>query len=95
MGYYSDLSIDTRTCGQADEDARLDRRDGYRPMTRTRVFESLAAQRQIADDAGRERSDWRRAAAENALERAGELVQAGQFQRSAHFAQIFVEETSR
>lgn len=29
MGYYNELSIDTRTCGQADEDARLDRRDGY------------------------------------------------------------------
>lgn len=28
MGYYSELSIDTRTCGQADDDAWLDRRDG-------------------------------------------------------------------
>lgn len=28
MGYYSELSIDTRTCGEADEDARLDRIDG-------------------------------------------------------------------
>lgn len=64
-------------------------------IARRRVFDAMAAQRQIADDAGRERSDWRRAAAENALERAGELAQAGQFERSAHFAQIFVEETSR
>ena len=28
MGYYSNLSIDTRTCGEADEDARQDNRDG-------------------------------------------------------------------
>ena len=37
MGYYSNLSIDTRTCGEADEDARLDRRDGYyhKPAPRT------------------------------------------------------------
>lgn len=34
MGYYSELSIDTRTCGEADEDARLDRIDG---MIRTHL----------------------------------------------------------
>jgi len=28
MGYHSNLAIDTRTCGQADEDERLDKRDG-------------------------------------------------------------------
>ena len=27
MGYYNNLSIDTRTCGQADEDAMLDKQD--------------------------------------------------------------------
>ena len=29
MSYHSDLAIDTRTCGQADEDTWLDIRDGY------------------------------------------------------------------
>ena len=28
MSYFADQDIDTRTCGQADEDAMLDRRDG-------------------------------------------------------------------
>ena len=33
MSYIKDLALDTRTCGQADEDARLDRRDGYVSFT--------------------------------------------------------------
>lgn len=45
MSYYSELSIDTRTCGEADEDARLDARDGYRAYTREGVFAGLEAQR--------------------------------------------------
>jgi hypothetical protein len=28
MSYHSDRAIDTRTCGDADEDTMLDRRDG-------------------------------------------------------------------
>lgn len=28
MSYIKNLTLETRTCGQADEDARLDRRDG-------------------------------------------------------------------
>lgn len=53
MGYYSEMAIDTRTCGQADEDDYLDRRDGYRPMTRTRVYAQLEAQRWQAQQASR------------------------------------------
>jgi hypothetical protein len=29
MGYYNKLSLETRTFGEAAEDARLDRRDGF------------------------------------------------------------------
>jgi hypothetical protein len=53
MGYYNDISIDTRTCGQADDDDYLDRRDGLRPMTRARVFEQLDTDRRNAQDAAR------------------------------------------
>jgi hypothetical protein len=51
MSYFSELDIDTRTCGQADEDAWLDRRDGI--VTRARVFSSLAADRHAAQMAAR------------------------------------------
>lgn len=60
MGYYSELSIDTRTIGQADEDARLDRADGY-----TRIDPTIADAQQyrkvvysIYYSTGR--SDWRK-----------------------------------
>lgn len=88
MGYYSDLSIDTRTCGQADEDARLDRRDGI--VTRQRTFDAMAAQRWLCDQAGRERPTAEYLA--NVLERAGELAQAGRLRQSAAQHRKFVTE---
>ncbi len=52
MGYYSNEAIDTRTCGEAAEDARADRADwrgpildGYRggPLSTGRIAEELRA----------------------------------------------------
>lgn len=71
MGYYSELSIDTRTCGEADEDARLDRRDGI--MTRPRILAALEAQRFQCQQAAREVAA--QALRNAALERAGELAE--------------------
>lgn len=45
MSYFSEQDIDTRTCGQADEDAQLDRRDGYVRYTRPAIFAAMEAQR--------------------------------------------------
>ncbi len=36
MSYFSEQDIDTRSCGQADEDAWLDRRDGMSGARSTR-----------------------------------------------------------
>jgi len=33
MSYHSNLALDTRTCGEADEDAWLDKRDGLTGST--------------------------------------------------------------
>jgi len=33
MGHFNEMSIDTRTCGEADEDAWLDKRDGLTGST--------------------------------------------------------------
>lgn len=51
MSYFSEQDIDTRTCGQADEDAQLDRRDGYVRYTRPAIFAAMEVQRWNATQA--------------------------------------------
>jgi hypothetical protein len=55
MSYFSEQDIDTRTCGQADEDAYLDRRDGLTTSryTRPAILAGLEAQRHNASYAAR------------------------------------------
>lgn len=43
MSYFADQDIDTRTCGQADEDAYLDRRDGITSYTHPAVIAAIVA----------------------------------------------------
>ena len=64
MGYYNKLSLDTRTCGEADEDARQDARDGFGPRFTT-VHRSAAWWREYnAEQRGRARGSvlelWKR-----------------------------------
>jgi len=88
MGYYnSELSIDTRTCGQADEDAWLDRRDGIMP--RPRIHAAMATRRWQAQQASREQPA--QAAWCAALERAGELFEAGYWADSRRVLEIAKE----
>ena len=56
MSYFSDQDIDTRTCGQADEDAWLDIRDGYRasaPADTTSIKYDRISKDYAIYDAGR------------------------------------------
>lgn len=43
-------------------------------IARQRVFDALAAQREMCDEAARERDDWQTSYLANALERMGELA---------------------
>ncbi len=58
MSYFSDQDIDTRSCGQADEDAMLDRRDGMSGAryTRAAILAQMEAQRWQASQASREQA---------------------------------------
>lgn len=47
MGYHGNLAIDTRTCGQADEDARLDKRDGLTTRITTNRARWAAAHKRL------------------------------------------------
>jgi hypothetical protein len=39
MSYMKNIALETRTCGEAEEDARLDRRDyGYTPIHRSAAW---------------------------------------------------------
>ncbi len=58
MSYFSEQDIDTRSCGQDDEDAWLDRRDGMSGAryTRSAILAQMEAQRWQASQARREQA---------------------------------------
>lgn len=57
MSYMKNLALDTRTCGQADEDSRLDRRDGLTGRRRS-YSSSFAPQRRTREEWAKINADY-------------------------------------
>jgi len=47
MGHFNEMSIDTRTCGEADEDAQHDKRDGLTTRITTNRARWAAAHKRL------------------------------------------------